>query len=83
MGIIYLTYVLVEVIEAKQTLLGRIIVFLLCLIVLGQDVLVLAQVETGQSILTAVTSKDSHRLCIPVGLATAGSIMDTLQEHLI
>ena len=39
--------------------------------------------QTGHNLHMEVTSKDSHRLCIPVMLATAGSIMDTLQEHLI
>ena len=80
---IYLTYVLVEVIGEKAILLGQITVFLLCRTVLGQDVLALVQVETGQNIHTAETSKDSHLICILDQHAIVGSITDILQEHLI
>ena len=80
---IYLTCVLVEDIEEKAILLGQITVFLLCRTVLGQDVLALVQVETGHNFSMAVTSKDSHPLCIQVMHVTVGSIMDILQEHLI
>ena len=80
---IYLTCVRVEVIEAKQILLGRITVFLLCPIVLDQDVSVLVVRETGQSILTAVTSKDNQDTCILDQHVTVGNTMDILQEHLI
>ena len=68
--------------EDVLILLGQIIVIQQCHTVLDQDVLGLVVQETGHNLHMEVTFKDSHRLCILVTLATVGSIMDILQEHL-